>query len=181
MPSSVNKAVASMESSGLGPQKVSGALVGRGKGIAGTVDGTVVVMSTLVAASGDHDRWELVAVVGSTALVIWVAHVYAHGVGESIGLDRGLDWPAFRGIIGRQLPMLAAALAPIVVLALGAGGLFGEAEGVWLALAIGWLTLGVQGVRYARVEQLGRLGTVAIIAVNLALGGVVIGLKVLIA
>ena len=181
MPSSVKAAVTNVQSSGLGPQQVGGALVGRGKGIAGTVDGTVVVMSTLVAASGDHNQWELVAVVGSTALVIWFAHVYAHGVGESIGLDRRLDWPAFQGIIRRQLPMLAAALAPIIVLALGAGGLLRDSGAVWLALAIGWLTLGVQGVRYARVEQLGRLGTTAIIAVNLALGGVVIALKVLVA
>jgi hypothetical protein len=49
-----------------------------------------------------------------------------------------------------------------------------------LALGIGWFTLGVQGARYARVERLGPRGAVAVIAINLVLGGIVIALKVLI-
>jgi hypothetical protein len=92
-------------------EQVSGAVVGRGRGIAGTVYGTVVVMAALVAAAADHTDWQLVAVVASTALVIWISHVYAHGIGESISLSRRLDWSEFRAIVGMQLPILAAAAA----------------------------------------------------------------------
>jgi hypothetical protein len=43
------------------------------------------------------------------------------------------------------------------------------------------LTLGVQGARYASIEQLDRTGTFAVIAVNLLLGLVIVGLKALLA
>jgi hypothetical protein len=180
MQPSANDASTSVPYSGISTQQVSSALLGRGRGIAGTVYGTVVVMSAIVAAAADHRDWELVTVVGSTALVIWIAHVYAHGVGESIGQNRRLDGPELRGIIGRQLPILAAAVAPVVVLASGAADILQESRATWLALGIGLLTLGIEGARYAHVERLGGLGTIATIAVNLALGGIVVALKVLI-
>lgn len=180
MSSPVDSGASDAPYSGVRAQQVSSAVLGRGRGIAGTVYGTVVVMSALVAATADHRRWELVAVVGSTALVIWVSHVYAHGVGESVGQGRRLDGSEFRGIVGRQLPILAAAVAPIGVLALGAAGVLRESGAIWFALGIGLVTLGVEGARYAHVERLGRAGTLAVVTVNLALGGIVVGLKVLI-
>jgi hypothetical protein len=39
----------------------------------------------------------------------------------------------------------------------------------------------VQGITFARVERLGRLGTFAIVATNLVLGTALVGLKVLVA
>jgi hypothetical protein len=179
MPPSLDDAATKAQYPGMSAQRVSSALLGRGGGIAGTVDGTVVVMATLVAASATHNKWELVAVVGGTALVIWVSHVYARWIGESIGHNRRLDWPEFRGVIGGQLPILAAAVVPLVVLSLGAAGLLQESGAIWLALAAGWLTLGIEGARYARVERLGWAGSFAIIAVNLTLGAMVVTLKVL--
>ena len=164
----------------VGAEQVSSAVLGRGRGVAGTVYGTVVVMAALVAAAADHSDWQLVAVVASTALVIWVSHVYAHGVGESIAMNRRLDWSEFRAIVGRQLPILAAAVAPILALVLGATDIMRENRAIWFALGIGWLALGVQGARYAHIEHLARLPTVAVIAVNLMLGGIVVALKVLI-
>jgi hypothetical protein len=173
--------VTASSSSGMSaPEQVRGAVLGRGRGIAGTVYGTVVVMAALVAAAADHSDWQLVAVVASTALVIWVSHVYAHGIGESISLNRRLDWSEFRGIVGRQLPILAAAVAPTLVLVAGAADAWRDSRTVWLALGIGWVTLGVQGARYAHVERLGRIGSIVVIAINLVLGGIVVALKVLI-
>ena len=52
---------------------------------------------------------------------------------------------------------------------------------VWLALGIGVVTLGVQGARYAAVEQLDRTGTLTAVAVNVLLGLVIVGLKALLA
>ena len=115
-------------------------------------------MAAPVAAAADHTDWQLVAVVASTALVIWISHVYAHGIGESISLSRRPDWSEFRAIFGRQLPILAAAAAPTLVLVIGAVDAFRDSRTVWLALGIGWFTLGVQGARYARVERLGPRG-----------------------
>ena len=64
---------------------------------------------------------------------------------------------------------------------LAAVGVLGETAAVWLALAIGVVTLGVQGARYAVVQRLGRTGTITAIAVNLFLGLVIVLMKALLA
>lgn len=162
-----------------GKEGVNRVLLGRGHGIPGTVYGTIVVMAALVAGSADTADWDLVAVVASAALVIWIAHVYAHGLGESIARDRRLNLPDLRAIMSRQFPILAAALVPTLALSLGALDVMRESGAIWLALGVGLLTLCAEGVRYARVEQMGTLGTTLAITANLALGAIVVSMKVL--
>ena len=82
---------------------------------------------------------------------------------------------------GGSCPCPRPLLAPVAALVLGALGILGEQTAVWLALGIGVATLGVQGARYAAIEQLDRTGTVAVIAINLFLGLVIVGLKALVA
>ena len=57
----------------------------------------------------------------------------------------------------------------------------GQHGAVWLALGIGVVTLGVQGARYAAVEQLGRGATRVAIALNVFLGLVIVALEALLA
>jgi hypothetical protein len=45
-------------------------------------------------------------------------------------------------------------------------------------LGLGLAVLAAQGVAFARMERLGRLGTAIVVAVNLSLGLVLIALKV---
>ena len=60
--------------------------------IAGTVYGTIVVMATVAAGGkGRVDAWQLAAFVVATVVVLWLAHVYAHGLAESIERGRRLD------------------------------------------------------------------------------------------
>ena len=141
--------------------------------------GTVIVMSTIVAGAADHAGWDLTTLVASTALVIWISHVYAHELGESIEAHHRLNRRGLREIAARQLPILAAALIPTVMLSLGAAGILRENRAIWAALGVGLVTLGIQGARYAHIERLGVLGTIAVVAINLALGGAVVALKVL--
>jgi hypothetical protein len=51
---------------------------------------------------------------------------------------------------------------------------------VWLAVALGLIVLAAQGVVFARVERLGFTATVAVVALNLGLGVLLVGLKLLI-
>jgi hypothetical protein len=156
-------------------------LGGGDQGIAATVYGTVLAMAALAAGAVEHlAPGQLIAVVASTSAVIWVAHVYAHTLGESIERGRRLDWAEFAAIAVRELPILVAAAVPISVLILGAVGVIAETPDIWLAFGLGFVALAAQGTRYARVERLGPGGTAAVIALNLALGGVVVLLKVLI-
>jgi hypothetical protein len=161
---------------------VAGVLLGGGdQGIAATVYGTVLAMAALAAGAVEHlSPNALITVVATTSAVIWLAHVYAHSLGESIERSRRLDWAEFREIAARELPILVAAAAPIAVLLLGSFGVISESPDIWLAFALGFVALAIQGARYARVERMGPAGTVAVVAVNLALGGIVVMLKVLV-
>jgi hypothetical protein len=114
-------------------------------------------------------------------LVLWIAHVYAHGLGESLQLGRRLDAAELGAVAGRELAIPLAAVAPTTILALGAVGLFRGSTAVWLADGICVATLAVQGLRYAALERLGRLGTLTSVALNLALGLTIVALKVVVA
>ena len=157
-------------------------LFGVGPSIAGTVYGTVVVMATLTAAyAGEKDPWKLAGIVASTALVLWIAHLYSHVLSESLGENRRLRGDELRGIVRRELGVLLAAVLPVLALVLGAAGLWGESTAVWLALGVGLVTLGGEGLRFARQEQLGAVGTVVAMGLNLGLGLLVVALKVALA
>ncbi len=157
-------------------------LHGTATGIAGTVYGTIVVMATIAAGGkGGVDAWRLAVFVVATVVVLWIAHVYSHALAESIGRGRRLDRPELADIARREIAIVLAAVPPLAVLILGAAGVIRESRAIWLALVICLLALGVQGLRYARAERLGRLGTFIAVGVNLALGLVIVGLKALLA
>jgi hypothetical protein len=156
-------------------------LGGGNRAIAATVYGTVLAMAALAAGAVEHlSPDSLIVLVATTSAVIWLAHVYAHTLGESIERGRRLDWAELNSIGRRELPILGAAAIPASVLLLGSFDVISEAPDIWLAFGLGFAALAVQGARYARVERLGPAGTIAVIAANLALGGLVVMLKVLI-
>ena len=83
-----------------------GRLLGGGnRAIAATVYGTVLAMAALAAGAVEHLSPDaLIAVVATTSGVIWLAHVYAHTLGESIERGHRLDWAELRAIGERELP-----------------------------------------------------------------------------
>jgi hypothetical protein len=156
-------------------------LFGVETGIASTVYGTVVVMATLTAAyASEKDPWRLAGIVASSVVVLWITHFYAHGLSETIAYRTELRERRLAAIALHELGIVLAAAAPCAALVLGALGVLRETTAVWLALGIGLFTLAVEGVRYARLEGFGRAGTLAAVGVNLSLGLVVVGLKVLV-
>jgi hypothetical protein len=146
--------------------------------IAGTVYGTIVVMAALTAGSeGDPGLWQLAAIVATSVLVIWIAHLYSHGLAESIDLGRRLNTAEVGAIARRELAIPLAAAAPVAALVLGALGFVRETTAVWAAMAIGVATLALQGARYAGVEELSRTGIVVSVGVNVSLGLAIVALK----
>jgi hypothetical protein len=163
-------------------QTVAQVVFGVGGALASTVYGTIVVMATLTAAyATEKHPWKLAGIVASTAVVFWIAHLYAHALSESITLSRRITFDELAHIARREAGLLFAAAAPIAALVIGATTVVRETRAVWLALAIGLVTLGVEGLRYARFESLGRAGTVAAIVANVSLGLLVVALKVALA
>jgi hypothetical protein len=150
--------------------------------IAGTVYGTIVVLAALAAGGKafQNDLWHLIALVDVTVLVLWIAHVYSHGLGESLQVGRRLDAAELGAIAGRELAIPLSAVAPTAILVLGALGIFNGTTATWLAVGICVVALTVQGLRYALLERLGTVGTLISVALNLALGLTIVGLKVLV-
>ena len=154
---------------------------GIGGRVASIVYGTVVVMATVTAAhAAKESPWKIAVIVWSTVIVFWIAHLYAHGLSESLSEGHRLNRRELLSIAARESGILLAAVGPGIALLLGAAGVLAEQTAVWLAIGIGLLTLGVEGIRYARVERLGAPATLVIVAANLALGLLVVGLKVVV-
>jgi hypothetical protein len=148
--------------------------------IAGTVYGTIIVLAVLAAGGNAyrHEPWHLVVIVITTVVVLWLAHVYAHGLEESLDANKWLSASELEHIARHQLAIPAAAVAPTAALVLGAIGVFRESTAVWVAFIIGVVTLGVQGVRYAAVERLSTRATIVAVTLNLALGLALVALEV---
>jgi hypothetical protein len=150
-----------------------------GERLGGFIYGTIVVLSVLVAEGrGSSDGAASIAVVAVvTVTVFWLAHVYAHAVGLAVAQDRHLSFADVRRIARHEAAMLEAAVPSVVALLLGAVGILSTQTAVWLAFVLGLAVLGVQGVTFARIERLGPLATVVVVALNLGLGLVLVALK----
>ena len=151
--------------------------------VSGTVYGTIVVLAVLTVGGKAyaHQLARLGVIAGVSALVLWVAHVYSHGLGESLGRGRRLRLAELAAIARRELSILLAAVLPVLLLELGALELVSDRAAFRLALGIGAVTLAAQGVRYARLERLSRTGTLLTVAVNLILGLVIVALEAFVA
>jgi hypothetical protein len=155
-------------------------VVGVDDTIASTVFGTITAMATIAAygRAFPDSPWTVEELVASTAVVLWIAHLYTHALSESISARRPLRFSRLRTLARRELGILLAAIPPSIALTLGAAGLFDETASIWLALAVGLATLALEGARYARIERLGGTGTLVAVAANVGLGVLVVVLKV---
>lgn len=158
-------------------------ILGDRQTIAGTVYGTIIVMSVIAAGAkaNEHHLWRLVVLAGGSSAVLWLAHVYAHGLGESLSLGRRVTVEELASIARREYSVLAAAILPVVAVGLGAVGVLAQRTAVQLALWLGVVVLGAQGIRYARLEHLSPHATYATIGLNLAIGLGLVALEILIA
>ncbi len=152
-----------------------------GERLAGFIYGTIIVLAVVVAGAKAYpdDAGRIAALAGVSSLVLWLAHVYAHGLAYSVAHDRHLSLSALRYIARREASMVGAALPPIAALLLGAFDVVSTDLAVWLAIGLGLVVLAVQGITFAHVERLGWFGTLLVVAANVGLGVVLVGLKLL--
>jgi len=158
-------------------------ILGNRQGIAGTVYGTIIVMSILAAGakSYEHQLWRLVVIAAVSVVVLWLAHVYSHGLGESLKLGRRVTVGELSSIARCEYSLVAAAIVPLAAVGLGAAGVIAEGTAVRLGLWLGVASLTTQGIRYAQLERLSRSATVISVSLNLAIGLGLVALEVLVA
>ena len=156
------------------------ALSGSRDRIAGTIYGTILVMAVLAAGAdnGTIDAWELDVLMISTVVVLWIAHVYAHAIADSVTSGEPLRRQAVTGIARRESSIVRAGFLPGLAVFLAVLGVYSESTGVTIALGACMITLGIQGLRYARAARLSALSTSVFVILNLALGLLIVSLKV---
>ena len=151
--------------------------------LGGFVYGTIVVLSVIVAGAKAYpdDTTRIAVLVAVTTIVFWLAHAYAHALAESVRSNEHLTVTEVRRIGRHEAPLVQAGVPSIAVLLLGSARPVRERH---RDLAGGRLwpgVLAVQGFVFARVERLGPTGTIAVVAVNLGLGLLLVALKLLVA
>lgn len=153
-----------------------------GERLGGFIYGTIVALAVVVAGAQayPHAAGHIAILVAATSVALWVAHVYAHGLAKSVARDEHLSLAELGHIARREGSIVEAALLPLGALLLGALGLISTQLAVWAAFGFGLIVLAAQGITVSRVEGLGRLGTVAVVAGNVSLGVLLVGLKLVV-
>ena len=151
--------------------------------LGGFVYGTIVVLSVIVAGAKAYpdDTTRMAALVAVTTVVFWLSHAYAHALTHSVSTGERLTFDEARHIGRRESALIQAGLPSIAVLLLGSVGLLEDDTAIWLAMALGLVVLAVQGFVFARLERLGPASTVGVVTVNVALGLLLVALKLLVA
>lgn len=119
------------------------------RNVAGAIYGLILGASIISAVSADHPgRAGVVEIyVCVTALVFYLAHVYAKVIGKWIEGEPP-NALAIRHELRQEWPMVSAQLLPILILLLGALGIFSGQTAITLAL-VAALTELMIGVLYA--------------------------------
>ena len=153
-----------------------------GERLGGFIYGTIVVLAVVVAGARayPHGAGHVAGLVAVTSVALWLAHVYAHGLAHSVARDQHLSFAELRYIARREGSIVEAALPPLAALVLGSLGVISAQAAVWAAFGLGLGVLAAQGVTVARVEGLGRLGTLGVVAANVSFGVLLVGLKLVV-
>jgi hypothetical protein len=124
-----------------------------------------------------HNAWKIVVLIAVTTVVFWLAHVYAHSLGHVLAQDRHLSVAELRRIARHEAAIVEAAVPPLAAMLLAALGLISTRASIWIAYGLGLAVLVATGLVFAKVERLGWLGTLVVVALNLALGLILVALK----
>jgi hypothetical protein len=153
-----------------------------GERLGGFIYGTILSLAVLVGgvkAYPDH-AWKIVVLLGVTAVVFWLAHVYSHGLAHVVSQDRHLSLAELRRIGRHESSIIEAAIPPVVAMLLAAFGLLSTRAAGWIAYGLGLAVLTVSGLVFARVERLGWLATLLVVVLNVALGLALVILKLVV-
>jgi hypothetical protein len=150
----------------------------------GGLYGTVLVLAVIAALTkGDHDDTSATVVLAGvlvTTIVFWLVHVYADTLAARV-TEPERRWRDLALEHGRHdITIIEAAIPPALALLLGTVGVLSRGTAIWAAIVIGLLDLFAWGVLLGRALGYGPSRTAVIGLLNVALGGVMVALKVLV-
>jgi hypothetical protein len=137
---------------------------------AGAIYGSVVYLTILVLLEEDRtDPRQAVAILIGTALVFWLAHIYAHLV-PRIAAEGRLFTGRLRETAVDQVGVLVAVAIPLIPLIAGVLRALDERTAMRVAIASGVLSLAAWALREARAAGIGWARSVGIATVLLIAG-----------
>jgi hypothetical protein len=150
-----------------------------GERLGGFIYGTILALAVLVGGvkAFPDDAWKIVVLLAVTALVFWLAHVYADSLAHVVAENQHLSLAELGRIARRESSIIEAAIPPVAALLLAVFGLISTKGAAWIAYGLGLAVLTTSGLVFARVERLGWLATLVVVALNVALGVALVGLK----
>lgn len=153
-----------------------------GEQLGGFLYGTIVVLAVTVAGAKaySHAPGHVLVLVLVTTGTFWLAHVYAHALAHSVSRAEPLSYAELRHIARHEGAIVKAGGPPMLPVVVAMFGAISPATAYWLALAIGLTVLGVDGLLFARALRLGPLAALGVTAANLALGVLLVALKLLV-
>jgi hypothetical protein len=143
------------------------------------VYGTIILLSVL-AVLGEKEPSALdagLSVVG-TAVVLFLASVYAGAVAERIGLGRRIGPAGWRRLASESWPLVAVTVWPLVLIALSALDVMSTAVAVSLSTWLAVAALGVWGWTAGVIGHDRLRGRLWFAARSVALGLVIVALMV---
>jgi hypothetical protein len=115
-----------------------------------------------------------------TAVVFWLAHVYARLLGRAVSGDGRWSRGAVVGAMREHWSLVEVAIPLVLVLALGAIGVIPNRAALGVATALALVELAATGAYAAISHGAGRAGALVSALIALALGASIVVLKVLI-
>ena len=147
------------------------------EGVYGLILATSVIATSQMPEPLDAGRVALAVLV--TAVVFWLGHVYAYVLGAGVSADRALTRAGFAHAAREHWSLVEVVIPLVLVLGLGAIGVIPDRAAIAAATVIALVELAAAGGYAAIRRGAGPRGTVVSAAIALALGLVVVLLKVL--
>lgn len=133
------------------PIALSAQRIAGGTHIASAVYGIVISLAVIGAWYADptSGALETLTSVLATLVVFWIAHTYAHVVGQGLAIGKA-SFPQIGEALRHDWPIVQSGFLPIAVLALGSLELIEERLSMLLAIVAGGLVLTVLSIAMAR-------------------------------
>ncbi|HEX7292378.1 MAG TPA: hypothetical protein VF250_14760 [Conexibacter sp.] len=153
----------------------------RNGNFAAAVYGSILAAAVVASLDvGDVDAGDMIAALGATMVVFWLAHVWAEGMADRMHDPSPYSWRRLRAVASWHWPMVQAATGPLVALALAGVGVLRLGTAVTIALCVCIAQLVGWGVVVGRRTFGNWPAALLSGAVDGLLGAVLIALKALV-
>ena len=144
---------------------------------ASAVYGTILAASILIASAGGAGTVFLTVI--GTGIVFWLAHAHVAVMRRVVRHGEHIDAHKIRKVLTEEWPLVQASLSPAAPLILAMLGIIGETTAADIGILICFVGLIAWGIVVARAARLSRRHTTLAVGINVALGLLLIVLKVI--